>query len=150
MRCGCCAVSLLVTLWGCDQSDFSSEVVLPSNYRETFVQVRTCRSSIDHDLAYVTIWTSPAAAASYDFGPYPFPTGSLIVKEQYVDPTCSKLSGFSLMQKGGPRSDPKHGDWRWLRMDSKLRVVEDGKIARCALCHAQASCRQRDYVCAEL
>ena len=131
---------------GCDKGDLPGpDVVLPSNYRESFMKVRGCRSSVAHDFANVTVWASPEAAPVYRDGLYPFPRESVLVMEENADSTCLSLTGYTVMKKGGPRADPNYGDWRWVRMDTRFRIGDQG--IGCTRCHAQPDCRNRDYVC---
>jgi hypothetical protein len=118
--------------------------------------VRGCRRSIDHDLAYIVVKTSPELADVYRAGPYPFPPGSLVVKEEFVDAACTGLQGWTLMRKEAAGYDAAAGDWRWQRLDSQRKVVapgkqgqQDVKIRRCVACHSSVECRKRDFTCAE-
>jgi hypothetical protein len=109
--------------------------------------MRGCRGSVDHDLAYVLVRANQSAAAVYDHGPYPFPMGAVVMKEQYADPGCTQLVGFTAMRKEAPGFAPTLGDWRWQRLDVDRAVVEDGVLPRCASCHAAPTCR--DFACAD-
>ncbi len=110
--------------------------------------MRDCRPSVDHGLVRITIKVDPALAARYQAGPYPFPAGSLIVKEEFADPACTDRLGWTLMEKQPDGYDDRHGDWRWQRLDAGGNLLEDGKLAGCASCHA-SGCRARDLACAE-
>jgi hypothetical protein len=139
------AVALAV---GCAQVDSPNESrVLPVAYRTSFVPVRGCRPSLDHMVAIV-IRTAPDVAHIYDQGPFPFPTGALVVKEQYGDMQCTNLQEYAVMKKEEGGFDPAGGDWQWYRLDSRQHVVESGKIPRCARCHAQCGL-ERDRACAD-
>jgi hypothetical protein len=136
-----------VALAACAQVDSPNpEMVLPVDYRTTFVPVRACRSSSDH-MPAIVVFTSPEVAGIYDAGPYPFPRGALVVVEQYRDPGCMDLGGYAVMKKREEGYDPANGDWQWYRMDERQQIKEAGKIVRCATCHANCG-RTRDRVCA--
>jgi len=144
------AANFIAILGGCAQVDSPNyEKVLPSDYRNAFVQVRGCRASIDHDLAYVIVRTRPEMASVYDSGPYPFPSGTLVVKEQYRDSSCQDLSGYTAMRKEGSGYFPAGADWQWYTLDTLERVVQNGKVERCAGCHRQQCGDKRDRMCTE-
>ncbi len=142
--------AFFLVLVGCAEVDSPDpERVLPEKYRETFVEVLGCRPSIEHDLAHVIVRMSPELAPAYRGGPFPFPRGALVIKEQYgvSDARCSQLSGWTIMRKEAAGYHPAGGDWRWFKIDQRERILEDGKIARCVKCHT--GCKARDYVCGE-
>jgi hypothetical protein len=122
--------------------------LLPADYKQRFVEVRNCRSSVEH-LPYIVIKTEPAVVAGYNQGPYPLPIGTLVVKEEFSDRACQSLTGWTLMLKQGPGYDDRFGDWKWQRLDATGKVIEDGKVSRCGSCHARVECRARDFVCAD-
>ncbi len=121
------------------------ERVLPATYKADYFEVRACRASIDHDLAYVIVRTLPELAGQYQSGPYPLPAGSLVVKEHYSDARCTQTSGWSVMRKEGPGYDSSGGDWQWFRLDRFRRVMEEGKVRRCSSCHT--ACSEHDFLC---
>lgn len=125
--------------------------LLPADYLQRFVVVRDCRRSAEHPFAMV-IRTEPAHAAIYNGGPFPFPPGALLVKEEYAEPSCAAPLQYTLMRKEAAGYDPDFGDWRWQRIDGVGKVIEDGKgsaLPRCASCHVRAACRARDLTCAD-
>jgi hypothetical protein len=134
-------------LAGCAEVDsINPQLVLPTDYRTRFVQVRGCRPSLDHMMSIV-VRTPPNLALVYDDGPYPFPADSLVVAEQYQDGSCMSLFGYVVMKKE-PGYDPANGDWHWYVLDDNLHVQEGGKITRCTKCHRDCS-KARDHVCAQ-
>ncbi len=148
---GAAALGLLLAL-GCGAEPAAPPVVqslLPGDYDARFVQVRDCRDSNDHDLNRILVKVEAGLQERYERGPYPFPVGTVIVKEEFADPGCAQRVGWTLMYKEAPGYDARFGDWRWQRLDAAGNVKEDGKLARCAGCHAVASCRARDFACAE-
>jgi hypothetical protein len=132
----------LVAAGGCAQVDSPTpEKVLPADYKMTFVQVRDCRSSVEHDLAYVVVRARPEVVSVYNSGPYPFAAGTLLVKEQYADARCAQLSGYTVMRKEAG------GSWAWYRLDRIGTPIEQGKVPRCIACHE--TCTARDQTCSE-
>jgi hypothetical protein len=143
-----------LALGGCAEVDsFQPQQILPADYRTTFVQVRGCRSSVEHNLEHIVVRTSPAVAPVYDRGPYPFPVGTVIVKEEYgSDNRCQFLTGYTIMKKEAPGTDSAAGDWRWFKLDSMDRVTMQGSATRrCSTCHATCTGMNppRDFTCAE-
>jgi hypothetical protein len=137
-----------IALASCAKIDSpDAEVVLPSDYRTSFVQVRGCRSSIDHDLMNVVVRVRNDQAALYDDGPYPMPEHALVVKEQYRDNQCHDLAGYTVMRKEGGGYFPAGGDWQYFSLDAFGSILMQGQVARCAGCHAM--CTKRDRLCTE-
>jgi hypothetical protein len=129
--------------------------LLPADYPLRFVEVRDCRRSVEHGLVNILIRTDSVMAPIYESGPYPFPVGTLVVKEEYAGANqgCTQRVGTTLMRKEAPGYDPAHNDWHWQRLDAAGTVVLDGRgsggLAACASCHAGKACRGRDFTCAE-
>jgi hypothetical protein len=127
--------------------------LLPADYAQRFTQVRDCRSSIEH-LPYILVKTDTALVGRYNGGPFPFDPGSLIVKEEFSDPRCTAMTGYTIMYKESAGYDPRYGDWHWQKLDGVGKVVADGKgdgaLAVCATCHlATPACKLRDFTCTE-
>jgi hypothetical protein len=144
-------VLMLCALGACEENvNPVPNSLLPMDYRSTYATVRNCRPSIDHDLRYIVVLTSPQATDAYRSGPYPFAPGAVVVKEEYADPSCRGLVGWTLMRKEPAGYDPGFGDWRWQKVDGEGKVLQDGKLDRCRSCHAsQSSCRLRDFTCTD-
>jgi hypothetical protein len=139
----------LAAFAGCAQVDSpNAAVVLPADYKMSFVTVRSCRASIDHDLANVVVRVRADLVDRYNGGPYPFPPGALVVKEQYSDSGCQSLSGYTAMRKEGSGYFAAGGDWQYFSLDAYGAVVTSGKTARCAACHAVCGAA-RDRMCTE-
>jgi hypothetical protein len=119
---------------------------VPLDYASSFVPVRSCRVVADHGLVYQRVLANALAAAPYTAGTDPLPVGSVVLAEEHDDPNCGHLTGFYLMAKENPGYDQAHGDWHWQRLDANQRVLDDGKLATCASCHARATCH--DELCA--
>jgi hypothetical protein len=147
------AAALAAALTGCAEVDsFQPHQVIPPDYRTTFVQVRSCRSSVEHDLVHILVRTSPEVAPVYETGPLPFAPGTVIVKEEYSDSRCSQLTAYTVMKKEKPGTDPAGGDWRWYKVDNLDRILLQGAgTKRCSSCHANncgGSHPARDFTCA--
>ncbi len=105
--------------------------------------VRECRAGVGHPAAGVRIFASPEVSGSYAAGPYPLPTGALLVAAEYADAGCGALTGLAAMRK-----EPVDGGaaWHWQRLDSQWRVLEDGAPGPCVTCH-RACTPDRDRLC---
>lgn len=140
------AVALLAVVACAEVDRPEPRQVIPSDYKSHFVEVRNCRVSVEHGLEYVRIRTAPEHAAIYDSGPYPFPAGALVVKEQYGDARCTQPTGFTVMRKESG-SGGGDGEWAFFRLDRRERTVEHGRPTTCVSCHE--SCETRDQMCAD-
>jgi hypothetical protein len=116
-----------VTVLGCPPSD--TPPAFPADYASQYVEVRDCRRSPEHDLAFIRVLASPDAAAIYEARSGTFPEGAVILKEEFADPGCTDLDGFAVMRREG-------SGWRWQSVTPERRVLEDGALPRCAGCHA--------------
>jgi hypothetical protein len=142
---------------GCAQVDSPNpEIVLPDDYRTTFVEARSCRSTLEHASevgagaeSAVVIKVRPEMADLFEAGG-PFPEGALIIKEQYRDLQCTvaNLVSYTAMKKQKAGYDPAGGDWSWYRMDERSHVLLSGKIATCITCHAVCG-KTRDRTCVD-
>ncbi len=138
----------LVMAAGCFQdttpqhSDF-----LPLDYRSSFKSVRPCRVVPKHDNHYQTLFANLTAADPYSAASFPLPAGSVVLAEEYNDPSCTSLIGFRLMAKEAAGYDPANGDWHWQELDANQRVLKDGRLTTCSSCHAQPPCN--DFLCSQ-
>jgi hypothetical protein len=127
---------LFTVLVGC--SGGSSAVPLFSaDYASSFVEVRPCRGSTDHDLNHVRVLADPVGLDAYAMRTVPFPTGSVILKEEYdpADATCQgPVMSWTVMVKLALDSSPTTLDWHWQRVDMGRNVVTDND-PRCSACH---------------
>ncbi len=133
---------------GCDSEDTSPAKIYPADWRESYLEVRGCRASPDHDLEFVSLWMDPASKAQWDScvdafpegdstcGD-PFPEGATFLKPQYLDPACTELARLSIARKASGFDDV--GGWHWqevLVTNGRERVSHDGALTRCSGCHA--------------
>jgi hypothetical protein len=110
----------------------------PADYAATYVEVRDCRSSADHELHAIRVLADPDAAAVYAARDRPFAIGAIVLKAEYDfdDPTCSgEIVQWTVMERLADGASPALLDWRWQRVDADRAVVEED-AARCANCHA--------------
>ena len=127
---------VVVALLGCG-SDPVEPPIFPTDYLVTYQQVRECRFSLDHDLVRMRILASPEALTPYTNRIDPFPTGAILIKEQFDqgDTDCGgEVIGVTVMQKLAGGSAPADLDWAWQEANENLEVIGFDK-ARCTSCH---------------
>jgi hypothetical protein len=111
--------------------------VFPADYAATYQEVRNCRFSLEHDLTRMRILASPEALTPYRMRNAPFPTGAIVLKEQYdsADLDCTgRLLHFTVMQKLEPGSSPDTLDWTWQKVSADHKIMTTD-IKRCTNCH---------------
>lgn len=145
----------LVSCGGDDAvSPLPEDPVFPSDYLQTYTEVRNLRSSNNHDgsnlaTASVRVHCSPDAAAdAYVNGNFPLPEGCILVKTQYSDPAGSVVTGFTVMQKRAPGTAPSSGDWFWQETDKDRKVLQSGQVTACIDCHTSNPDCTQDFTCA--
>lgn len=112
------------------------EPLFPADYAASYVEVRDCRRSGDHDLNYVRILADQAALEPYQKRSEPFPVGAVVLKVEHADEACGDITGYTAMRREETGYAPDAGDWHWQRLDRDRVVKDDGKIERCTSCHA--------------
>ncbi len=125
--------------------------IFPSNYRDSFVEVRSCRIGNEHDGYAIRVLANPIAAQAYLDESKPLPVGSIVLKEEFVGTDCrddSKLFRWSVMRKEEAGFDPVDADWHWQRARVDGSLLIDGK-GTCISCHRAPVCTARDYMCTE-
>lgn len=135
------AVLVLQVLSACGDDDGAppdgAPPVFPAGYATTYQEVRNCRFSLEHDLVTMRVLASPDAFTAYTGRTEPFPTGAIVLKEQYdgADTTCAgPIIGITVMQKLDVGSSPDTLDWFWQETDKKAEAIAtDAK--RCTQCH---------------
>lgn len=127
----------LVLLAACSSTP-DDTTLFPAGYATTYTQVRPCRASPDHDLDNVTVWTNGSATEPYVMRDNPFPTGSVVLKEEHdvEDATCSgPITQWTVMVKLPDGSSPATYDWRWQRVYAD-RAINTDNDPRCYSCHS--------------
>lgn len=123
--------------------------IFPASYRNTYLEVRECRSSVEHGGVAIRVLANPTAAEPYRQELSPLPVGSVVVKEEYDDSDCSddtKLIRWRAMRKEAPGFDVDDGDWHWQWVNRDRRVLFDDK-STCIGCHTAPACFLRDLMC---
>ncbi|MDB4929501.1 MAG: hypothetical protein JWM10_1985 [Myxococcaceae bacterium] len=143
---------------GPDETPAATSLV-PANYAATYPEVRGCRMTFEHISSYgagaptisnIRVVLDPGAMANYRATGRALPVGSTVIKEEFADPTCTTVIGWTVMRKEPAGYDPTHGDWHWQRVRASDRaVLEDGRVDRCINCHNTADCTTRDWQCTQ-
>lgn len=126
--------ALVLCACGGDQKDTQ---LFPANYSSSYVQVRPCRTSPDHDLNSVRVLADPLAMDAYQKRDRPFPTGAVVLKEEHDagDTSCTgPIVTWTVMVKLPDGSSPSALDWHWQKVDADRTVATDNE-PRCYGCH---------------
>jgi len=131
------ASALLALLLGCpllllgcpgpSPSGDAGPPIVPSDY-PSWTEVRDCRRSPDHDLAYIRVFADPSAEPVYLARDGAFPERATLLKLEYADPDCTDLDGMTAMVW-------RSGDWQWQELDAD-RVPFAESTGPCVACHA--------------
>ena len=127
---------LTITLCACGGGD-DQKAIFPADYASSYVQVRPCRSSPDHDLNNVRVLADPLALEAYMMRDRPFPTGAVVLKAEYdpSDTTCTgPITMWTVMVQLAVGSAPSMLDWHWQKVDASGTVATDND-PRCYGCH---------------
>jgi hypothetical protein len=131
----------LLALSGCpadDGEDEGPEPDFPADYVDSYVEVRNCRGSGDHDLNNIRILASPSALEPYQGRALPFPDEAVVLKEEYDfgDLTCEgPIKQWTVMRRLPAGSSPDTLDWAWQRVDLSRKVLDED-ADRCINCHS--------------
>ncbi len=111
--------------------------LFPADYAASYVEVRECRVSSEHEITPVRVLAEPAAAAAYMGRSADFAEGTILIKEEYdfADRSCTgPIIQFTVMQREAPGSATDQLGWRWQKVSDTRRVISENE-ARCANCH---------------
>ena len=134
-----CALAL--SLVGCPPPPATSDAgtaFFPSDWETRYAEVRDCRRSPDHDLAYVRVFASPEAAPTYITRTGEFVEGAILVKPEYADDLCTDFTGITTMRHTA-------GSWEFQETDTMGRVLPISTI-RCGGCHASCGVPPDGYM----
>jgi hypothetical protein len=109
----------------------------PADYEASYVEVRNCRPSGDHDLNNIRIVVEPDAAPIYMTRTGTFAPGMIVLKEEYDfgDATCTgPIKQWTVMTKLQAGFAPPALDWKWHQVD-KNRTIVGEDTPRCIGCH---------------
>src|SRR4051812_28274789 len=101
---------LVALLAGCG----GSAPLFPADYAATYVEVRGCRPSGDHDLNNIRVLADPAALGPYMTRASDFPVGAVVLKEEhdFGDTACTgKPKQYTVMVKQPAGTATARLDW---------------------------------------
>ncbi|KIG14424.1 hypothetical protein DB30_06767 [Enhygromyxa salina] len=131
------AALVLGLLSGCPDEDPEIEPDFPADYEASYVEVRDCRGSGDHDLNNIRILAGPTALEPYQGRVEPFPVDAVVLKEEYDfgDFDCTgPIKQWTVMRRLPDGSAPDTLDWAWQRVDLERKVLDED-APRCIGCH---------------
>lgn len=120
-----------------DGAPAGPEPPFPVEYRAQFVEVRSCRSSTEHDFNRVRVLADSNAAGPYLGRDADFPVGAVVLKEEFdfADTDCTgEVIGWTLMERLPRGSSPETLDWRWQDVAPSRTVLTEDE-PRCIGCH---------------
>ena len=126
-----------IILAGCGGEDDGLQPDFADDYLSTYVEVRNCRQSGDHDLNNIRILADPTAVSSYQDRTQTFSEGNVILKEEFAfdDRDCTgPIQQWTVMRRLADGADPQALDWAWQKVDATRRVVEEN-TPLCYGCH---------------
>ena len=155
-RAGAPTLLAALGLWACGcpsmgPPDDDVAVLVPENYRSTFVQVRDCRNSSAHP-STVRVWVNSLGAGAYIANDNPMPVGSIVVKEEFAGTDCSddaELILWSVMRKEPAGYNATGHDWHFQEVTAPQRTISRDGNATCIACHTASECLVRDLMCTE-
>jgi hypothetical protein len=127
--------------------DASPPPAFPADYQSSYVQVRPCRPSTDHDLNNVKVFADPGSANTYMMRDQPFPTGAVLLKEEYSlsDTSCTgPIFQWTVMVKLPDGSSTTTLDWHWQKVDENHQTLTDDD-PRCYSCHRTCGVAPQGY-----
>ena len=80
-------------------------------------------------------------AVAYGEAEYPYPEGSVILKESFTekDGGKGKLASITVMIKREEGYDRDNGNWEYVNANGDFKISRQGKIGMCIGCHSVMS-----------
>lgn len=109
----------------------------PLAFMQSYLEMRDCRHSHEHDLRYIRVFASASAQLPYAIlnASAPYPVDAHIVKLEYDDADCQNVLGMTSMRKLERGRNPSGYDWNWQKLTAAGEVLEEGAPQRCLFCH---------------
>jgi len=126
----------------------SDPPVFPADYASTYTEVRNCRPSVEHGPVNVHVLASPLALDTYMSRTGEFPTGSVLLKEEYAeaDLSCAgPIRQWTVMEKLADGSSPSTLDWHWQKVDSTRHTILSDDVS-CFGCHMNCDVSTGGYL----
>ncbi len=122
--------------------------LFPADYATSYVEVRACRTSADHDLSRIRVLTDVTALNAYVGRNAGFPAGSIVLTEEYAlaDAACAgPIVRWSALERLAGAEPTARLGWRWQQVDPD-RVVVSQDEPRCTTCHVTCSAPPDGYL----
>jgi len=150
---GALAVAGALALGACGGDDGGTkppgtDLIFPENFLDTYVLVRDCRFSTEHDGLQIRVYCNPEDAARYTDGNYPFPEGCTLVKIESSDENCTQVVRYSAMRRLADGAASSVGNWEWQRVDADFKAITETPASGCFSCHAGCT-HGRDFTCTD-
>lgn len=106
--------------------------------------------SATHGGSFVVTYVNSTGLAAARTGRFPFPVGTVIVKEAFANEGCKPGTpgAVFVMDKRARGYDPGANDWHWVRYNADGTLwgagKSDSKVSFCPACHQTA--KVNDYV----
>ena len=128
---------LVVALVACGSDPKTEPPIFPTDYATTYREVRNCRPSVEHGPVNIHVLASPDAFTPYKMRAAPFPTGAILLKEEFAesDTACAgPIKQWTVMEKLDDGTSAATLDWHWQKVDSKRKTIMDDDQT-CIACH---------------
>lgn len=144
-----CLLGVLVALTSAcgDDEPTGPTPAFPVDYAQSYVEVRDCRFSGEHELSPVRVFADPGSAGAYSNRDQDLAEGAVIVKAEYdfSDPDCEgEVQRWTVMLRDAERSSPDTLDWYWQDVDERRNVVSEND-SRCVGCHTGCGAAPEGY-----
>jgi hypothetical protein len=138
-RLGCVHVAVLISCASSpsEKAPVGEQAVFPADYRDTYVQVRRCQPSGDHNLNNVRVLANPRAESGYVAHVGHFEEGDVVLKEEFAfgDTDCAgDVVRWTAMVRDAQSASNAQG-WTWQAVDPDRRVTQSNG-STCIGCHA--------------
>ncbi len=143
------ALATLAPLSGC--ATWDTEAFFPEDYQQRFTKLHNCKKSAHPTGDHVVVWINDIGRDAFTQRQFPLPQGTVLVKTQYSDSACSRLSRYTAMEKGAPGDAPDANDWLFQLVDERGGVRDccsggdPTAESSCVGCHTP--CVNSDLVC---
>lgn len=146
-RCATCHATCVQA-----QDYVCGDPLFPPDFLDSYILVRDCRFSSDHNLSRVRVYVDSTGAQSYLNGNYPLPVGTVSVKVLTPgdNEQCEgEVLEWVVMLKGPAGTAPSTNDWIWQSVNPNRSVRLSGQLeGECIACHEDCT-KGRDYMCTD-
>src|SRR5688572_2948847 len=120
----------------------------PADYAASYVEVRDCRSSSEHELNRIRVLADAAALGPYRDRDADFPVGAVVLKEEhgFADIDCTEAPvRWTVMTRLATGSSPATLDWAWQDIDAARQVTSED-ASSCISCHTGCGVPPEGYL----